>query len=124
VSHILLVEDDPDSVDIYETRFVRAGHTVRVAEDGHAALRLFQQEPPDAVVIDIMLPGKIDGFSVLEHVMDEEAPPPCIVITALAGDENRERAEALGCAAFIEKPLSPRALLAVVEEKLKRNGEG
>lgn len=122
MARVLVVEDDPDIALVYQTLLSHHGHDVRVSPDGHHALGVLEAVDPDLLLVDIGLPGKVDGWSVLEYVVREPSPPPCIVATALSDAENRQRARALRCAAYLRKPVASATLLAAVESALEGSG--
>jgi CheY-like chemotaxis protein len=109
---VLLVEDDDASQYIYATVLTHYGYTVVSARTGVRGLELLQDALPDAVVLDIGLPG-IDGFEFLERVRNDPrtAHLPVLVVTVHVFDADVERARSAGCDVFLKKPLKP-ALLA------------
>ena len=120
----LVVEDDPDVALIYQTLLKHHGHDVHVSNDGHHALSVLESVDPDLLVVDIGLPGKVDGWSVLEYVTQQAGHPPCIVVTALAEPEHRQRARELACRAYLSKPVSTGTLLAAVDSAVEGPGGG
>jgi DNA-binding NtrC family response regulator len=78
---ILLIEDEPGVMDIMVRVLVRAGYSVRTAQDGAAALAALEERPPALAILDLVLPG-ISGFAVLDHMHHEYPALPVIVITA------------------------------------------
>jgi DNA-binding response OmpR family regulator len=88
------------------------GHEVRVAEDGGAALRSIEEERPDCVILDLMMPG-LNGHEVLERVRDADGGPdlPVIMLTAMAEDEQAWRAWTGGVDYFLTKPFDSDQLL-------------
>ncbi|MGZ4549728.1 MAG: response regulator, partial [Blastococcus sp.] len=88
---ILLVDDEPAITDNLAPLLRRAGFEVVVAHDGPAALDRVRAQPPDLVVLDVLLPG-MDGRAVLRHVREEQRQVPIILLTQVG--ESGERAMA------------------------------
>jgi len=109
---ILVVDDDPGVrrlvVDVLETE----GYAVRAVEDGFAALRSVQNERPDCIVLDVMMPG-MDGHDVLSLLRshDLEEHLPVVMLTAAADDDHIWRAWSEGVDYFLSKPFAPDELL-------------
>ena len=82
---ILIAEDEPDIRELLEAYLRDAGYETAAAEDGVAALDLFQSQPFDLILLDIMLP-KIDGFGVCELIR-RKSRVPVLMLTALDGEE-------------------------------------
>jgi DNA-binding NtrC family response regulator len=78
---ILLIEDEPGVMDVMLRVLLRAGYTVRTAQDGAAALAALDERPPALAILDLVLPG-ISGFAVLTHIHAQYPALPVIVITA------------------------------------------
>ena len=114
---VLVAEDEPNIVLSLQFIMKKAGFAVRVAEDGEQALREMQKDPPDVVLLDIMLP-KRDGFSVCEQIKKtpEWSHTKVIMLTAKSRDEDKRRALDLGADDYITKPFSTRELADRVVE--------
>lgn len=106
-SRILLVEDEPNIVELLRFILEQAGFGVDVVTDGNAALARLEAEAFAAVVLDIMLPG-LNGFDVLRAIRRDSrlAGLPVIVLTAKGQPNDRKMAETIGASAFITKPFS------------------
>jgi DNA-binding response OmpR family regulator len=78
---ILLVEDDIVVADVLRRMLLRADYTVRIATDGWQALAALDEELPAILILDLILPG-VSGFTILEHIRQQQIPLPIIVITA------------------------------------------
>jgi DNA-binding response OmpR family regulator len=93
-----------------------AGYVVGSATTGELGVRAAATEPPDLVLLDLQLPG-IDGHETLRRLREEVLPDgvPVVAVTALAMEEDRDRARRSGFDGYLEKPISPRALPGQVE---------
>jgi DNA-binding response OmpR family regulator len=116
---ILVVDDDPKTVDVVRLYLEDAGCDVAVAYDGPTALIVARSERrPDLVVLDWMLPG-LDGLEVCRRLR-EEAAVPIIMLTARSTEEDRLEGLDLGADDYVVKPFSPRELAARVRAVLRR----
>ena len=112
---ILLVEDEPNIVESLRFILEQAGFEIDVASDGAAALTRIGSDNPDAVVLDIMLPG-MNGFDVLRTIRGDTklVGLPVIVLTAKGQPTDRKMAETMGATAFITKPYSNAEVIECV----------
>lgn len=117
-SRILVVEDHEDTAAIHHDILNHFGYEVHIAPDGHHALRVLESMDPDVLIVDIDLPGKIDGWAVIEFARGLDSPPPCIVTTALVGEEHQQKAARFECQAFMRKPIEPLELADAVEDAM------
>ena len=115
---ILIVEDDATLRETLRYNFERAGFAVATAADGQEALDLAAREPPDAVVLDLMLP-KIDGFDVCRAIRRQSAVP-ILMLTARDDEVDKVVGLELGADDYVTKPFSVRELLARVRAMLRR----
>ena len=120
---ILLIEDNRDYAATLKANLEREGYEVRVAATGVAGLEQARQEPPDLVVLDLMLPA-MDGFTVLQRMRDQGLGMPVLIMTALGTEEEKLRGFGLGADDYIVKPCGLREILARVRALLKRGGSG
>lgn len=116
---ILVIEDNALNLKLVRDVLEHAGHVVGSAATGELGVRAAATEPPDLVLLDLQLPG-IDGHETLRRLREEVLADgvPVVAVTALAMEEDRERARRSGFDGYLEKPISPRALPAQVEEFL------
>ncbi len=111
---ILVVDDDDSIVDLISTRLIIGGYKVATANDGFEALRYLKDLRPEAMILDINMPG-LDGFGVLEHMRKPDThAPPTLVLTARHNAGDVERAIRLGARDYLAKPFDDRMLLARV----------
>ena len=115
---IMVVDDDATLVDVVARYLVRDGHQVECVHDGDAALRRVEEEPPDLVVLDLMLPG-IDGLEVCRRLR-EHWPIPVVMLTALGEETDKVVGFETGADDYVTKPFSPRELALRVRSVLRR----
>lgn len=116
---VLLVEDDPASLDIFRTILEHGGFGVLTAGDANTGVEVAVEHRPHLVVVDLGLPGA-SGFEVLEALTDhpETETIPLIVCTVHVFEHDRVRARRAGGDVFLEKPIDPQHLLGHVRALL------
>ena len=114
---ILVVDDEPDIVNIVKKRLVDNGYDVIIAIDGQDALDKARKENPDLIVLDIMLP-KMDGYKVCGLLKSDSRynKIPIIMFSARAQEEDIKMGDEVGAEAYITKPFEPQALLSKIRE--------
>jgi DNA-binding response OmpR family regulator len=115
---VLLVDDDADLVDVTAYALRRKGLNVILAGDGPHALRRWQADKPDVVLLDVGLPG-MSGFEVC-YQMRQESTTPVILLTALATEENVIEGFSMGADDYVTKPFSPQQLIMRIEAVYRR----
>jgi len=120
VFKILLVEDDEALRFIVKDNLEQNKFKVTAAEDGEIALKLFEQESFDLIVLDVMLP-KIDGFRVAEKIRSKNDQVPIIFLTARSMTEDKIKGLSLGGDDYIPKPFSMEELLLKIRIFLRRS---
>jgi two-component system, OmpR family, phosphate regulon response regulator PhoB len=120
-AYVLVVEDEPDIAALVAYHLARESYRVRTAADGAEALRLVEQERPDLVVLDLMLPG-VSGLDVLREL---RARPdfenlPIVLLTARKEEQDRIEGLSLGADDYVAKPFSPQELVLRVAAVLRR----
>jgi DNA-binding response OmpR family regulator len=118
MSRILVVDDEPAIVDVLVYNLTRAGHQPITANDGKQALELISAEPPDLVILDLMLPG-VDGLDVCREVR-KHSDLPIIMLTARDEEIDRVLGLELGADDYVVKPFSVRELMSRVKAVLRR----
>ncbi len=118
VNKILIVEDDSTLLDALRYNFSKEGYAVVTADDGIQALEVARAEKPDAIVLDVMLPG-IDGFDVC-RILRKEMLVPILMLTAKVDEVDRVVGLELGADDYLTKPFGLRELMARVRALLRR----
>ncbi|HLY26985.1 MAG TPA: response regulator [Aggregatilineales bacterium] len=121
MTNVLIAEDDPHIQLLIRKQLEVAGYRVWATLDGEEALRHALEQPPDILVLDIMLPGK-DGLEICRQVKEHfgAKAPPVIIISARGQEMDVEAGDSVGADDYIIKPFSPRALLEHVQALLDR----
>ena len=117
---LLTADDDKDLLALIAFTLSQAGYLVVKASDGPSALREFDAEAPDLVILDINMPGA-SGFQVCEAIR-AKSRVPVMMLTVRGEEEDLVRALELGADDYLTKPFSPRTLLARVKALLRRAG--
>jgi two-component system response regulator VicR len=118
-ARILVVDDEPPIVDMLAYNLDRANYQVSIARDGEEALRKFHNDPPDLVILDLMLP-RLDGLEVC-RIMRRERDVPIIMLTARDAEVDRVVGLELGADDYVVKPFSVRELMVRVRNVLRRS---
>jgi len=122
MQRVLVVDDEPQILDVVTKYLTREGFQVSMARDGEEALATFNASKPDLVVLDLMLP-KLDGLEVFKRLRNKSAVP-VIMLTAKGEETDRVVGLELGADDYITKPFSPRELVARVKAVLRRASTG
>jgi DNA-binding response OmpR family regulator len=117
---VLVVDDEPIVREVLSRYLARDGFAVDTAEDGAAALDAFEVEPPDIVLLDLMLP-RLDGTEVFTRIR-ERSDTPVIMLTAKGQETDRIVGLEIGADDYVTKPFSPREVVARVRAVLRRSG--
>ena len=117
--HVLVVDDDPTVSDVVRRYLEQDGCRVRLAADGLAALAAVAAEPPDLVVLDLML-GGIDGLEVCRRLRRDLPDLPVVMLTALGEEADRVVGLEVGADDYVTKPFSVRELVLRVRSVLRR----
>jgi DNA-binding response OmpR family regulator len=123
IPHILLVDDEAAIIENLQPFLVRSGFKVSSAGDGIHALEEISKNPPDLVVMDVLMP-RMDGRQVLRELRQQENWLPVILLTQIG--ESTERAMALeeGADDYLNKPFNPHELVARIRSVLRRARQG
>ena len=114
----LVVEDDPNIVDLIRSNLAVRGFDTVVSVDGMRALQLLETEDPDIVLLDLMLP-EADGFELCRQIR-ERSPVAIIVVSARGGERDKVTALHMGADDYMTKPFSIEELLARIAATLRR----
>jgi len=117
--HILVVEDDDAIAAFVTTALEREGYGIAWARTGRKALSHVQDNTPDLVLLDLMLPGDMDGLQVCQAIRRGETYIPIIIVTAKDSDIDKIVGLELGADDYITKPFNTRELLARVRAVLR-----
>jgi len=115
------VDDEPEAVELVEFNLKQSGYAVTTAADGAEALKKAHAQPPDLIVLDVMLP-EMDGFEACKVLRLDPATAkvPIIMLTAKAAEIDRVLGLELGADDYLTKPFSPRELLLRIKKILTR----
>lgn len=113
---ILVVDDTPANIDI-ALAIIGDMDEVAVALDGEDALTIIEEDKPDVVLLDIVMPG-IDGFEVCQRVKENPltAATPIIFLSGNGSDEEKKRASDCGAVGFLTKPIDPDQLISAIKK--------
>jgi len=119
-ARLLVVEDDPNIVELLSASLRFAGFEVATANDGHEALQMARQFRPDLMVLDVMLPG-IDGFDVVRRLGSEGNRCPVLFLTARDAVADKITGLTVGGDDYVTKPFSLDEVLARIRAVLRRS---
>lgn len=125
---IVVIDDDPDTVDSFAALLRQLGHTVHAARRGPEALAQIEELHPDLVFLDLALPG-MDGFEVAKHIRREPrlSETKIIALTGLSQAKHRQRAQYTGFDGYLVKPATLEEIQAsidAVRQTLLSSGQG
>lgn len=116
---VLIVDDDPEVRAAIDHALQAEGALTQYCGDGNSAVRVCEAEPPDLVILDMMLP-KRSGFLVLDKIKQVENPPVVIMVTANEGRRHQQYAETLGVDGYILKPVRLERLITLARDLLDK----
>jgi two-component system NtrC family response regulator len=119
---ILIVDDDAALRDGLAEALGDFGHRPLSATSGREALAIVESEHVDGVLLDLRMPGGMDGIEVLRRIRGHEHPPPVVVLTAFASAENTIEAMRLGAFDHLTKPIGRQELATLLDRMLARPG--
>ena len=118
ITKVLIIEDDPNTVDLIRSNLAVRGFDTVVSVDGLRALQLLETEDPDIVLLDLMLP-EADGFELCRQIR-ERSPVAIIVVSARGGERDKVTALHMGADDYMTKPFGIEELLARILATLRR----
>ncbi len=116
---IAIIEDDPDIADLLNSYLRKDGYRALIASDVEGARRLIRQSAPKLILLDLGLPGDLDGIDLLGEIRATQSTP-VMVITARDGEVDRILGLELGADDYVTKPFSPREVVARIHAILRR----
>lgn len=114
---VLIVDDDPEVRSAIDHAMQAEGALTQYCGDGNSAVRICEADPPDLVVLDMMLP-KRSGFLVLDRIKKLDKAPIVIMVTANEGRRHQQYAETLGVDGYILKPVRLERLITLARDLL------
>lgn len=122
--NILVVEDDADIQQLVTYNLIKSGMQVICADNGEEALEVLESEHVDAIILDLMLPGK-DGLEICRIIRNQEniSSMPIIILTAKSEEDDIVTGLEIGADDYVTKPFSPKVLVARLHAALRRNAE-
>ena len=119
---VLIVDDDAHILEAFEAAMLAEGADVVCVRDGNAAVEMCREDPPDVVVLDMMLPGR-SGYFALEKIKGHAHSPQVVMVTANEGKRHQAYAESLGVDAYLVKPVPLATLADTVVRLAERQAE-
>lgn len=122
---ILLIEDDPDIQKMVQLSLkYQGGHQVTVASGGREGLEKASADPPDLILLDVMMP-EMDGYETCRHLKSREGTRhiPIVFLSARAQQAEIQKGRDLGAVGYLVKPFDPMALSSQLDAILRRSGQ-
>lgn len=119
MQRVLIVDDEPNIRRMVGALLSAEGYEVREAADGAAGLRAVEEEEPDVALIDLMMPGGMDGIATLAKIRERWSDLPVIMMSGRASLSDAVRATKVGAVNFLEKPLAPETVLLALGSALE-----
>jgi DNA-binding NarL/FixJ family response regulator len=118
---LLLIDDDPNLILLVKDYLEFRGYEVITAENGREALEVLEQEIPDMIICDVMMP-EMDGYSLVKHVREDSRTSwiPVLFLSAKGQSQDRVKGLNTGADVYMVKPFEPEELVAQVESSLKQ----
>lgn len=120
MKRILIVEDQPDIRELIRMSIEADDFDIHEAANGDAALAMVDQIQPDLMLLDVMMPGTVDGLGVCERIKSDPARrrTKIVMLSARSNERDRQAGMRVGADDYLVKPFSPRQLLQVVRRVL------
>lgn len=124
MKRILIIDDDPDIVELIKKRLEANDYKVETSEEGFSGLEAIRRNPPDLIILDVMMP-KLDGFHLCRMVKFDErfGHIPIILLTARHKKEDKQIGEEVNADVYITKPFDSDQLLLAVKKLLESGAE-
>lgn len=122
MAKILLIEDEPDQIKVVKFRLEASGYEVVTAENAQEGIKIAQEEKPDLILMDMLMPG-LDGFEATRMLKSDSETKdiPVIAITAMGTVDVEDRCAQAGASDFIKKPYDSQELVQKVKKYLEGN---
>src|SRR5207249_7877710 len=119
MASVLIVDDEPNIRRMVGALLGAEGYDVRDASDGATGLIRTKESEPDVVLLDLMMPGELDGLATLARMREAVPDVPVVMMSGRAGLADAVKATKLGAFNFLEKPLSPEGVLLALASALE-----
>src|SRR5439155_4633114 len=116
---VLIVDDEPNIRRMVGALLAAEGYDVRDAQDGATGIARARENEPDVVLLDLMMPGELDGLATLARVRETLPDVPVVMMSGRAGLADAVKATKLGAFNFLEKPLAPESVLLALASALE-----
>jgi CheY-like chemotaxis protein len=119
--HVLVVDDDPDALELFSLVLEQAGAEVTRADNGLTALQVVSERHPDLVITDIEMP-RMNGVELTRQLRNRSATKaiPIVIVTGASIDDLPGHARAVGCSTVVPKPCAPDMLVGIVNRHIGR----
>ena len=117
---VMVVDDQPNIRQLVDIALRKDGRRILTVESGERAIEVAVSDPPDLIIMDVMMPGGMDGFQAIEILKSNPATCACpvLVITAKSQDAEKRRSEQVGAEGYMAKHFKLTALVDLVERLL------
>ncbi len=119
MTSILIIDDEPNIRRMVGALLAGDGYSVREAPDGASGLAIAAEQEPDAVLLDLMMPGELDGMDTLARLRQQMPDVPVLMMSGRAGLPDAVKATKLGAFTFLEKPLTPDGVLVTLRSAVE-----
>src|SRR5689334_6074426 len=119
LGEILIIDDEPNLRRMVSALLVGEGYTTRDASSGVQGAALAAEREPDAILLDLMMPGELDGMATLTRLREQFPDVPVVMMSGRAGLADAVKATKLGAFHFLEKPLTPEGVLLALAAALE-----
>ena len=118
---VLITDDNEDIIELVTLALSQSGYQLVTASGGKDAIRICQESPPDLVLMDLKMPD-IDGFETTQLLRKQGFTNPIVVLTGSESDEDRQRANDVGCDEYILKTMEMRDVESILDRFLQKGG--
>jgi DNA-binding NtrC family response regulator len=120
---VLIVDDDDIQREVSSQLLKRLGYKVSSLESGEKAIEFLRENPQDLLILDMLMPDGIDGAETYRRILDISPSQKAIIVSGFSGSDRVFEAQKLGAGAFVQKPLTTKAIAAAVRTELDRQVE-